>query len=147
MSITKRQALAALSRATMTEQDYTILREFIDAAQEPTARMGATPEGLRQIEECPELNTANYDSVDVDRLNDWAIRADAEIDRLAAAPAPAGEPAANLREVLEEFDHALSQWAKAYPPEVFPEPDFGAACPRCSPCRRAGDQRIRGEPT
>jgi hypothetical protein len=28
--------------------------------------------------------------------------------------------------VLEEFDHALSQWAKAYPPEVFPEPDFGA---------------------
>lgn len=42
----------------------------------------------RQIEDCPELNMANYDSVDVDRLNDWAVRADAEIERLTAGVTP-----------------------------------------------------------
>lgn len=47
----------------------------------------------REIEDCPELNMSNYDTEEVDRLNDWAIRADAEIDRLRAAlaaqaPAP-----------------------------------------------------------
>ena len=50
----------------------------------------------RAIENCPELNMGNYDEVDVERLNDWAIRADEEIDRLraalASAPAPAEQP-------------------------------------------------------
>jgi hypothetical protein len=46
----------------------------------------------RTIEDCPELNMVNYDAVDVDRLNDWAIRADAEIDRLAALAQPEQEP-------------------------------------------------------
>ena len=36
----------------------------------------------RAIESCPELNMSNYDEVDVDRLNDWAIRAHDEIRRL-----------------------------------------------------------------
>ena len=36
----------------------------------------------RAIESCPELNMSNYDEVDVDRLNDWAIRAYDEIRRL-----------------------------------------------------------------
>jgi hypothetical protein len=40
---------------------------------------------MRQIEDCPELNLSNYDPDDVSRLNDWAVRADAEIDRLQDA--------------------------------------------------------------
>ena len=36
----------------------------------------------RAIENCPELNMSNYDEVDVERLNDWTIRANDEIDRL-----------------------------------------------------------------
>jgi hypothetical protein len=40
-----------------------------------------------------------------------------------SASAPVGEPT-NLREVLEEFDHQLTQWARAYPEGVFPEPDM-----------------------
>lgn len=45
----------------------------------------------RQIEDCPELNLSNYDGDDVARLNDWAVRADAEIERLRkiAAHVPA----------------------------------------------------------
>ena len=58
----------------------------------------------RAIENCPELNMGNYDEVGVERLNDWAIRAHVEIDRLhalaagqataalASAPAPAEQP-------------------------------------------------------
>ena len=41
----------------------------------------------RAIENCPELNMSNYDEVDVERLNDWAIRAHGEIDRLHALAA------------------------------------------------------------
>lgn len=53
----------------------------------------------RAIEGCPELNMGNYDEVDVERLNDWAIRANDEIDRLHALAAgqataqPVAEPA------------------------------------------------------
>ena len=56
----------------------------------------------RAIENFPELNMGNYDEVDVKRLNDWAIRARDEIDRLhalAAGPAtaaPAGGVVAYL---------------------------------------------------
>lgn len=46
---------------------------------------------VRQIEDCPELNMSNYGDVDVDRLNDWAIRADAEINRLSAARKQGGQ--------------------------------------------------------
>ena len=53
----------------------------------------------RAIEGCPELNMGNYDEVDVERLNDWAIRAHDEIDRLHAlaagqATAAPAQPAA-----------------------------------------------------
>lgn len=53
----------------------------------------------RAIENCPELNMGNYDEVDVERLNDWAIRANDEIDRLHAlaagqATAAPAQPAA-----------------------------------------------------
>ena len=41
----------------------------------------------RAIENCPELNMGNYDEVEVERLNDWAIRANDEIDRLHALAA------------------------------------------------------------
>ena len=41
----------------------------------------------RAIESCPELNMSNYDEVDVKCLNDWAIRARDEIDRLHALAA------------------------------------------------------------
>lgn len=41
----------------------------------------------RAIEGCPELNMGNYDEVEVERLNDWAIRAHDEIDRLHALAA------------------------------------------------------------
>ena len=41
----------------------------------------------RAIENCPELNIGNYDEVDVEHLNDWAIRANDEIDRLHALAA------------------------------------------------------------
>ena len=41
----------------------------------------------RAIENCPELNMGNYDAVGVERLNDWAIRAHDEIDRLHALAA------------------------------------------------------------
>ena len=47
--------------------------------------------GARTIEDCPELNMRNFTDVDVEHLNDWAIRADAEIDRLAAIRQPASE--------------------------------------------------------
>ena len=49
----------------------------------------------RAIEGCPELNMSNYDEVGVERLNDWAIRANDEIDRLhalAAGQAAAAQP-------------------------------------------------------
>lgn len=36
------------------------------------------------IEDCPELNMRNFTDVDVERLNNWAIKADAEIERLTA---------------------------------------------------------------
>jgi hypothetical protein len=45
---------------------------------------GVAASPVRQIEDCPELNLSNYDEVDVERLNDWAIRADAELERLYA---------------------------------------------------------------
>jgi hypothetical protein len=53
----------------------------------------------RAIEDCPELNMGNYDEVEVERLNDWAIRANDEIDRLHAlaagqATAAPAQPAA-----------------------------------------------------
>lgn len=41
----------------------------------------------RAIEGCPELNMGNYDEVDAERLNDWAIRANDEINRLHALAA------------------------------------------------------------
>ena len=56
----------------------------------------------RAIENCPELNMSNYDEVGVERLNDWAIRANDEIDRLhalavgQATAAPAGGVVAYL---------------------------------------------------
>lgn len=31
----------------------------------------------------------------------------------------------NLRDALDEFNHHLTQWARAYPEGVFPEPDMG----------------------
>ena len=42
----------------------------------------ASGAAVRAIENCPELNMGNYDEVDVERLNDWAIRAYDEIRRL-----------------------------------------------------------------
>ena len=53
----------------------------------------------RAIEGCPELNMGNYNEVEVERLNDWAIRAHDEIDRLHAlaagqATAAPAQPAA-----------------------------------------------------
>ena len=59
----------------------------------------ASVAAIREIEDCPELNLSNYGSDDVDRLNDWAIRADEEIDRLRAALAstPAQPAAENAR--------------------------------------------------
>lgn len=35
--------------------------------------------------------------------------------------------AAQLGEALIDYDHLLSQWARAYPEAVFPEPDLSAA--------------------
>ena len=52
--------------------------------QDTTTTSGAAD---RAIEGCPELNMGNYDEVDVERLNDWAIRANDEIDRLHALAA------------------------------------------------------------
>lgn len=65
-------------------------RHDIAAASEMIEQPASS--AARTIEDCPELNMFNYDAVDVDRLNEWAIRADAEIDRLAALAQPAQEP-------------------------------------------------------
>ena len=73
----------------------------------------------RAIENCPELNMGNYDAVGVERLNDWAIRAHDEIDRLhalaagqaTAAPAqPAAQPAGTQRPGDERA--AFEQWSE-----------------------------------
>ena len=53
-------------------------RRLIDSALAELAANAAD----RAIEGCPELNMGNYDEVGVERLNDWAIRANDEIDRL-----------------------------------------------------------------
>ncbi|WP_157764915.1 hypothetical protein [Acidovorax delafieldii] len=53
------------------------------------ASADSQPAPVRGIEDCPELNMSNYGELEVGRLNDWAIRASAEIDRLSAARAPA----------------------------------------------------------
>ena len=66
------------------------------AADLPEALHQSTAQAAdRAIEGCPELNMGNYDEVDVERLNDWAIRANDEIDRLhalAAGQATAAQP-------------------------------------------------------
>ena len=61
----------------------------------------------RAIEDCPELNMGNYDEVDVERLNDWAIRANDEIDRLHALAA--GQAAVPL---TDEQIEALPMWKR-----------------------------------
>jgi hypothetical protein len=63
------------------------------------ADRAAAPMPSARIEDCPELNLSNYDSVDVERLNDWAIRADAELERLYAALAAA--PASPAQQATE----------------------------------------------
>jgi hypothetical protein len=50
----------------------------------------APPGAARTVEDCPELNLSNYDADDVARLNDWAVRADAELERLTK-PVPSAE--------------------------------------------------------
>ena len=64
----------------------------------------------RAIENCPELNMSNYDEVGVERLSDWAIRANDEIDRLttqlaalAAGQATAAQPGVVYAELSESF--------------------------------------------
>jgi|GEM_PF-6505342 Lar family restriction alleviation protein len=69
----------------------------IRSAWNTRAALAASPEPVaRQIEVVPELNMSNYDEVDVARLNEWAIRADAEIDRLA--------------EQIEALDKLAEKW-------------------------------------
>ena len=80
----------------------------------PTPTSGAAD---RAIEGCPELNMGNYDEVDVERLNDWAIRANDEIDRrhtLAAGQATAAPE--NIRGILARCrDFIDTTKAPAYP--------------------------------
>lgn len=65
-------------------------------AVQPQNRDDAARNAL--IEDCPELNMANYSPADVDNLNDWAIRASSIIDVLMqdATPQAAQEPLAGL---------------------------------------------------
>lgn len=65
----------------------------------------------RAIEGCPELNMGNYDEVEVERLNDWAIRAHDEIDRLHALAA--GQATAAQAVVLDDVA-ALVRAAQAF---------------------------------
>ncbi len=69
------------------------------------------PQAL-SLEDCPELNLSNYDADDVARLNDWAIRADAEIQRLTKRAAPIGARAGFAQHLL----------AAAASPDRAPEP-------------------------
>lgn len=65
---------------------------------------------MRQIEDCPELNLSNYDADDVARLNDWAVRADAEIERLtkpSAVPIGARDPVGFAQHLLATHGVAL----------------------------------------
>lgn len=71
---------------------------------------GVQGDGARTIEACPELNMSNFDDIDVDRLNDWAIRADAEIDRLTKASEPIG-----ARDPIGFAHHLLARSATALP--------------------------------
>jgi hypothetical protein len=57
------------------------------AAEVQASRPASAQAKRLLVEACPELNLSNYNADDVERLNDWAVRADAEIDRLAQTPA------------------------------------------------------------
>jgi hypothetical protein len=79
--------------------------------QEPTART---------IEDCPELNLSNYDAEDVAQLNDWAVRADAEIDRLASKPlGDSLHPV--MQHALAPFLHLAAALPPAAPAPLPPE--------------------------
>ena len=70
---------------------------------EDTTTSGAAD---RAVEDCPELNMGNYDEVDVERLNDWAIRAHDEINRLhalAAGQATAAQQVAAYATLPENY--------------------------------------------
>ena len=102
----RQRAAAELRRqhARITELEAQLAQRF-DAEDMATASAQGFRDGVasltaqaadRAIENCPELNMGNYDEVDVERLNDWAIRANDEIDRLhalAAGQATAAQPA------------------------------------------------------
>ena len=102
--------------ARITELESQLAQRF-DAADMATASAQGFRDGAasltaqaadRAIEGCPELNMGNYDEVDVERLNDWAIRANDEIDRLhalAAGQATAAQQpdSENLRKALQFY--------------------------------------------
>ena len=117
-------ASAALENqhARITELESQLAQRF-DAADMATASAQGFRDGVASltaqaaesaIENCPELNMGNYDEVDVERLNDWAIRANVEIDRLhalaagqAAAAQAVAEPADTV--VLNAAMRAIQQ--------------------------------------
>jgi hypothetical protein len=99
-------ALLREQHARITELEAQLAQRF-DAADMATAAAQGFRDGVASltaqaaesaIENCPELNMGNYDAVGVERLNDWAIRAHDEIDRLHALAAgqvtaqPVAEP-------------------------------------------------------
>lgn len=97
----------------------------------------------RAIEDCPELNMGNYDEVDVERLNDWAIRAHDEIDRLHAlaagqATAAQAQPVAESAEVSAvESNTAVARMQPRKIDECYGDcPTNPATCP--NPCKFLG---------
>ena len=83
----------------------------------------------RAIEGCPELNMGNYDEVDVERLNDWAIRANDEIDRLHALAA--GQATAAPAQPVAQQPHRSG--CTAGTDEACVQRGCGTNCPAVSP--------------
>ena len=83
----------------------------------------------RAIENCPELNMGNYDEVDVERLNDWAIRANDEIDRLHALAA--GQATAAPAQPVAQQPHRSG--CTAGTDEACVQRGCGTNCPAVSP--------------
>lgn len=80
-----------------------------EGTQMTTPTSGAA---CRAIEGCPELNMGNYDEVGVERLNDWAIRANDEIDRLHALAAGQAAAAQAAVPLTDEQIEALPMWKR-----------------------------------
>ena len=79
----------------------------------------------RTIESCPELNMGNYDEVDVERLNDWAIRANNEIRRLHT------ESEMRRSALLDEMQKAALAAGQATAAPAEPDPTPGDHPPPC----------------